>query len=321
MQGKFLCVIIVILSLLGILMSCQEIGDYLSKQFLYINATEHGVLPENPGLENSKALQKMIDELQWDETIYIPAGEYRFAEIGKGTIGAYCIKMDSNTHIIGDGKRTVLLPEGVSEYGLDMFYFNELLDSGTVTYLVNCVFEDFVIDGKGTSTKSYTSAGKGFMFNLIKECRWENVVVKNTDGTGFGVDCPIDCTILNCEAINCGKAATTNDHGASGFGIGFGYSEKETMNITNCISTGNRKFGFFFEHQGRFSPLYQAEKTMGFLVENCEAENNYYNFGGMVAMDVEYRGCISWTHIMQDYYFNRSSNCIVTSSENKNSTN
>jgi hypothetical protein len=103
--------------------------------FAYYNATEFGLSTENTGEENSKALQELIDSLPENETIYISAGEYKFAKTGNQTIGSYCIKMRSNINIIGDGELTVLLPVGHSKYGLDMFYFNELLDSGSATYL------------------------------------------------------------------------------------------------------------------------------------------------------------------------------------------
>ena len=305
---KFLIIIFIITTLTFIFSGCQ----FVCASTYYYDATKFGLSTTNTGEENSKALQELIDSLPLNETIYIPSGEYKFAEIGQQSIGSHCIKMRSNVNIVGDGDSTVLLPVGDSKYGLDMFYFNELLDSGSATYLENCIFKNFVIDAAGTSSEVYTSAGKGFMFNLYKNCHWENVTVKNTDATGFGMDCPINCTIINCKAINCGKAATTKSNGASGFGIGFGYDDRENIQIVNCVSIGSKKFGFFFEHQGRFnSELYQANKTDGFLVDNCEADNNYYNFGGIVARDVTYSNCASKDYIKDDFYFEDSENCII----------
>lgn len=305
---KYLTIIFIITTLAFVFSGCQTIRACI---YTY-NATNFGLSTTNTGEENSKALQKLIDSLPPNETIYIPSGEYKFAEIGQQRIGSHCIKMRSNINIVGDGSSTVLLPVGNSKYGLDMFYFNELSDNKTATYLENCTFRNFVIDAKETSSEVYTSAGKGFMFNLYKNCHWENVTVKNTDATGFGMDCPIDCTIIKCVAINCGKAATIDSTGASGFGIGFGYNNEENIEITDCVSIGNKKFGFFFEHQGRFnSKRYQANNTEGFLVTNCEANNNYYNFGGIVAMDVIYDNCISKEYIKDDFYFEDSNNCTI----------
>ena len=286
----------------------QEEPIDTNKTYTY-NALDYGLSPSNTGEENSCILQNLISSIPPDETIYIPAGEYKFAATGNQTIGSHCIKMRSNVHIVGDGQTTVLKPVGQSNYGLDMFYFNELLDNNSATYLENCTFRDFVIDAIDTSVKRYTSAGKGFMFNLYRDCHWENITVMNTDGTGFGMDCPIDCTIINCTAINCGKAATTSSTGASGFGIGFGYSNDENIEIKNCSATGNKKFGVFFEHQGIFDQsLYRATKSNGFLVINCESDNNYYNFGGIAAENVTYNSCISKNPISDGFYFEHSTN-------------
>lgn len=75
---------------------------------------------------------------------------------------------------------------------------------------------------------------------------------------------------------------------------GTGYSEKESIHISNCISNGNTKYGFFFEHQARFSPkLYTAKKSEGFVVSNCSATGNLYDFGGVRAYDVTFENCTS----------------------------
>lgn len=207
--------------------------------------------------------------------------------------------------------------------GMDMFYFNNYKDTGfkstthttssvsdvsyidsngnTVTwknqsiYLLNADFSDFVIDGDNarggiaSAGGYYRTDGKGFMINLFADCDWNNVVVKNVDATGFGVDCPINSTMKNCKAINCGKAAVSTSGGASGFGIGTGYSNEESLVIDNCIALNNKKFGFFFEHQSRFSDTnYKATTSKGFVVSNSVAGGNMYDFGGLKAYDVTY---------------------------------
>ena len=270
-----------------------------------VNATEHGVSPENDGSQNSKALQSLIDELSAEGgIIYIPSGEYEFAANGTQTIGDHCIKMRSNVSIVGDGSSTVLKPQGESFYGLDMFYFNEYLDTGNAVYLKNCRFEHFMIDAINTSCTYYTSAGKGFMFNLFENCHWKNVTVKNTDATGFGVDCPINSTISDCVAFFCGKAATEESTGASGFGIGFGYSENESLTITNCQANGNKKFGFFFEHQGRFNEKkYSAAPTKLFEVTNCQAEGNLFGFGTICSINTVYENCQAEASLRYGFVF------------------
>lgn len=279
------------------------------------NAQKHGVTPDNTGVQNSQALQSLIDKVSeaGGGTIYIPAGTYVFGANGKNTSGDRCVKIKNNVRIIGDGLGTILKPTGSTDEGLDMFYFNDYLDTGgTATYLENCIFEDFVIDGADSSCATYTSSGKGFMINLFKNCHWKNVLVKNTDGTGFGVDCPIDSSMENCVAINCGKAATQGQPGASGFGIGFGYSQYENMHIYACRAEGNKNFGFFFEHQRRFrTSMYKAASADGLICTDCISRGNYYNFGAIHGISVLYRNCISLMSNQHGYYLENSNNCNV----------
>ncbi|MBR5747035.1 MAG: S-layer homology domain-containing protein [Clostridia bacterium] len=247
---------------------------------------------------NTKELQRCVDAANaaGGGTVYCAAGTFYFASQGVNRRGweEYVCMPKDNVLVIGAGWTTKFKPVGESEGGLDMFYFNEYADSGfnNPQYLINADFKNFVIDSELTHARRYTSAGKGFMINLYKDCDYENVVVMNTDGTGFGMDCPINCTIRNCRAKNCGKAANTAAAGASGIGMGTGYSEDETIFIENCLTVGNMKFGIFFEHQGRFNPSkYTAQSLKSLVVQNCVAYDNYIDFGGELAVDVVYRNC------------------------------
>lgn len=178
-------------------------------------------------------------------------------------------------------------------------------------YLTNADFSDFIVDGSNVTGNlgKYTTAGKGFMINLFKDCDWNNVIVKDTDATGFGMDCPINCTITNCLAIGCGKQATTTSEGASGFGIGTGYANNESILIENCEAYNNKKYGIFFEHQSRFQPdasVYSATTSDGFVVNNCLAGGNLYNYGGIKAYDVLFQNVKSVTDNPNIYEGTRS---------------
>ena len=151
------------------------------------------------------------------------------------------------------------------------------------------------------------------MFNLFRNCHFQGITVKNTDATGFGVDCPINCTITACTAIGCGKAAGADSNGDSGFGIGFGYCEEEDILISDCTAVGNRRFGFFFEHQGRFSQeRYHAVPSAGFRVERCTAAENLYGFGGINALYTDYAECTSARSVRYGFYFEDSFDCGVS---------
>ena len=312
------CFLLLILLLTG----CQQHEAEENKPTT-VDATDYGLSTENDGKTNSKALQTLIDSLSEDGgTIYIPTGEYEFAENARQTIGSHCIKMRSDVSIVGDGATTVLKPIGKSSHGLDMFYFNDYLDTGEPIYLENCRFESFVIDASFTSCEVYTSAGKGFMFNLFKNCHWKNVTVKSTDATGFGVDCPIDSSITNCTAIGCGKAATLQSGGASGFGIGYGFCENEGISVSGCVAEGNKKFGFFFEHQGRFnSEMYNADSENAFIVTDCRAAGNYYGYGGICVSGIVYERCTSEYSLSCGFFFEDSANARVVGCSSKHEKN
>lgn len=279
---------------------------------------------------NTKVLQSAMDKVSalGGGTVYLPSGTYYFKQGGTSNRKEkFVIKCKDNVKLKGNGVKgsnaTILKPlysntnSSVSG-GLDMFYFNNYSESGfkykdsdrfsitytdmdgktqTLTnqkiYLDNADFEDFIIDGNDAHNKyNYDTTGKGFMINLFRDSDWNNVVVMNTDATGFGMDCPINSTVTNCVAINCGKAASESDGGASGFGIGTGYSNNEYMIIKNSYSFNNKKFGFFFEHQGRFtnSNHYPATTSKGFVVSNSVAGGNYADFGGLKAHNVTFEG-------------------------------
>lgn len=279
---------------------------------------------------NTKILQSAMDKVSalGGGTVYLPGGTYYFKQGGTSNRKEkFVIKCKDNVRLKGNGVKgssaTILKPlysntNSSMSGGLDMFYFNNYSESSfshkdsdrfnitytdmdgksqTLTnqkiYLDNADFEDFIIDGNDAHNKyNYDSSGKGFMINLFRDSDWNNVVVMNTDATGFGMDCPINSTVTNCVAINCGKAASESDGGASGFGIGTGYSNNEYMIIKNSYSFNSKKFGFFFEHQGRFtnSNHYPATTSKGFVVSNSVAGGNYADFGGLKAHNVTFEG-------------------------------
>lgn len=270
-------------------------GDFLSDNI--VTSKEKAAMEHN-----TKTLQYLVDNASYNQNIKIPKGTYYFTKGGSSTRGSedYVIRPKSGVIITGSGiygdSTTIVKPyaeEGTIKYGLDMFYFNDLADSygDNANYLEDVYFSDFIIDGEDVRGNQYNSSGKGFMINLCRNCTWDSVIVKNTDGTGFGMDNLINGKITNCVAINNGKNADTSSEGGSGFGIGTGYSADESVRIENCKSIGNTKFGYFFEHQGRFTKYYTASGSKGFKVVNSTASGNLYNFGGLRANDVSYINC------------------------------
>lgn len=288
--------------------------------------------------QNSNNLQTVIDAVSnaGGGTVTLPLGTYYFYPTQKNFnekdtiltsadinyVNYYVIKCRDNVTVNGSMKDdhtvgTVLCPVAHLAYPVDMFYFADIIDRVENKYdvtqakwLVNADFNNFVIDYSNAENYGYYNAkGKGFYIVLLKDCDWNNVTVKYTDGTGFGVDCPVNCTIRNSTAIACGKQATSESVGGSGFGIGFGYSDEESMLIENCLAEGNRKFGFFFENQARFEKYYQAKSSKGFRVVNCVARGNMYNFGGEMCSNTYYIDCTSEKNSINSNLLNVSNQC------------
>ena len=292
----------------------EEVDDY---QGLIINANK--LVADSTDIEemkqNTKYLQGCIDKASnsGGGKVKIPSGIYYFVpqNSNERKNADYVIKARSNVIIEGagidDDKCTILKPYGkAGEYtdakvgGIDMFYYNEYADSNFInkTYLNNADFRNFIIDGENTEIKgAYNSSGKGFMLNLVKNCDYENIKVQNTSATGIGMDCPINCSIENSVAINCGKDASKTEPGGSGFGISHGYNENEYIVIKNCTSIGNKKYGFFVGSMSAYfednREIYSAQDNQGIVISNCMAEGNMYDYGGVSAYDVTLEHCLS----------------------------
>ena len=298
----------------------------------YLDSMRHNTETLQELFDEASTLGKKENRIA---TIKLPSGIYYFISGGYNVsrytsesrkVENVVINLKNNVRLVGEGidesgKNTTLKPyskpqnasitkdecyndyENCVYHGLDMFYFNDYRDYNQIygegTYLENVYFDNFIIDGNNVNeVGAYNSSGKGFMINLCKNCHWNNIIVENTAGTGFGIDNVINGSITNCKAINNGRRAKEwyitneidlrNAPGASGFGIGTGYSDDESMYIANCETVGNAKYGFFFEHQGRFNNTYVSTESQGFVVVNSISNNNMYNYGGERANDVVY---------------------------------
>ncbi|WP_223509591.1 right-handed parallel beta-helix repeat-containing protein [Rahnella sp. GSA61A] len=118
------------------------------------------------------------------------------------------------------------------------------------SYLSDCVFQDFAIDGSeqiliGGTT--YDSRIKGFYFFFFKRCFFNRLLIQNTGATGLGVDYAYDSVMTNITTENCGRLAPAGQAGASGIGIGTGGSLDEPLYIGGTFNRNNRNFGIFGE--------------------------------------------------------------------------
>lgn len=286
------------------------------KLIMYSNTTD-----SNKMATNTSNLQYVIDAVSnaGGGTVKVNSGNYYMTAGGHGYENGEChyvIKPKDNVTVAGtlgnDGDLlTTFLPYGSGLNGITMFQSFQS-DWSNVKYLDNADFRDFKIDGmNATHTGDFHAQGKGFAFIIVKNCDWYNVEVKNTNGTGFGMDELVNSTVTNCSANACGNYGLNNPNqatphvGASGFGIGYGYSQDESISITYCLATNNRRFGIFFESQWRFN----KNRFPYIEVAKLEASNNIcagnaYNAGGECCYGATYVNNITRRYATEFEYEN-----------------
>lgn len=270
---------------------------------------------------NTSNLQYVIDSVSnaGGGLVTVKEGNYYMTAGGYGHEAGRChyvIRAKNNVTIAGtrgnDGDLlTTFLPYGSEVNGITMFQsFQD--DWNNVKYLDNADFRDFKIDGmNATHTGNFYAQGKGFAFVIVKNCDWYNVEVQNTNGTGFGMDELINSTVTNCSANACGNYGLNNPEqaephvGASGFGIGYGYSADETISITYCLATNNKRFGIFFESQWRFdSNKFPYKEVAKLEASNNICAGNTYNIGGECCFNTQYTNNVTKRYSTEFGYSN-----------------
>ncbi|HBQ2909779.1 TPA: hypothetical protein L7V36_005097, partial [Klebsiella pneumoniae] len=135
--------------------------------------------------------------------VYIPPGNWGLLNY---------ITPRSGVSIIGAGTgATILRPRG--SYAA----IQRLPDDDS--YLSDCLFQDFAIDGSEQTLigdTTYDSRIKGFYFFFFKRCFFNRLLIQNTGATGLGVDYAYDSTMTNITTENCGRLAPAGQAGASG---------------------------------------------------------------------------------------------------------
>ena len=199
------------------------------------NAREFGLRKEQ-GARNEYIINGAIDTAARNGggIVFIPPGNW-------GLMGG--IVPRSGVSVIGAGQGATILRPRSS--------FAAILRLPTDdSYLTDCVFQDFAIDGSeqtlvGDST--YDSRIKGFYFFFFKRCFFHRLLIQNTGATGLGVDYAYDCTMTSITTENCGRLAPAGQAGASGIGIGTGGSLDEPLYIGGTFNRNNKNFGIFGE--------------------------------------------------------------------------
>jgi len=241
----------------------EEVTSQLAD--IAINVKTFGAVSDwdgTTGTDNTAAFQSAVD--------YV-------ASKGGGTVlfnGKYkttrAIKWVSGVGLRGVGiAKSVLVPVGTGYGAIENI---STIDNP----LVDCVFEDFEIDGinMGDDTLEYNVREKALFIQFMKRAIFSNLYLHDTPATALGCDFLDDSIIENVIVERGGRLFGINGGtpvGGSGIGVGTGAWEYENLKIIGCEARDCGNYGIFVEIQrDQPNPLY----SKGIRIIGCNASGN-----------------------------------------------
>ena len=249
---------------------------------MYHNVLDYGITQDAD--DNSLKFQQMVDELSQNGggTIYVPIGTYKFdtsnGQYIEGTGGCKCcIKAKSNVSIVGESLTdSVFKMTGHSSQGVCMFGYNSATNK---TPIEGCTYRNFTVNGEECTIDTYSSDGKAFFYQYVKNCVWRDLRLIGTPATSLGIDFLDNVVIDSIYCYESGRIHADNSPGGAGVGIGTGAWENENFIVRNCICDNCGHFGIFLEDQHIFGDAAHRTPTYpkGVIIANniCRNGRNY----------------------------------------------
>lgn len=249
---------------------------------MYHNVLDYGITQDAD--DNSLKFQQMVDELSQNGggTIYVPIGTYKFdtsnGQYIEGTGGCKCcIKAKSNVSIVGESLTdSVFKMTGHSSQGVCMFGYNSATNK---TPIEGCTYRNFTINGEECTIDTYSSDGKAFFYQYVKNSVWRDLRLIGTPATSLGIDFLDNVVIDSIYCYESGRIHADNSPGGAGVGIGTGAWENENFIVRNCICDNCGHFGIFLEDQHIFGDAAHRTPTYpkGVIIANniCRNGRNY----------------------------------------------
>lgn len=249
---------------------------------MYHNVLDYGITQDAD--DNSLKFQQMVDELSQNGggTIYVPIGTYKFdtsnGQYIEGTGGCKCcIKAKNNVSIVGESLTdSVFKMTGHSSQGVCMFGYNSAANK---TPIEGCTYRNFTVNGEECTIDTYSSDGKAFFYQYVKNCVWRDLRLIGTPATSLGIDFLDNVVIDSIYCYESGRIHADNSPGGAGVGIGTGAWENENFIVRNCICDNCGHFGIFLEDQHIFGDAAHRTPTYpkGAIIANniCRNGRNY----------------------------------------------
>lgn len=249
------------------------------------NALDYGISTENA--DNTLAFQTLVSEVNENGggVIFVPSGVYRFDTAGentqltgggKGTL--CCVRAKNYVSIRGESlTETVFKVVGNSAQGVAMFGYLGDVD----TPLTGCAYENFTVDASEATIDIYSSDGKAFFYQYLKDCIFRDLRLIGTPATAMGNDFLDNVVMDSIYVYNAGRIHAANSPGGAGIGIGTGGFDNENFVVRNCICDSCGHFGIFCEDQALFdvgSPVLRYPKGMT-IANNIVRNGRNYGIG------------------------------------------
>ena len=284
---------------------------------MYHNVLDYGITPDAD--DNSLKFQQMVDELSQNGggTIYVPIGTYKFdtsnGQYIEGTGGCKCcIKAKSNVSIVGESLTdSVFKMTGHSSQGVCMFGYNSATNK---TPIEGCTYRNFTINGEECTIDTYSSDGKAFFYQYVKNCVWRDLRLIGTPATSLGIDFIDNVVIDSIYCYESGRIHADNSPGGAGVGIGTGAWENENFIVRNCICDNCGHFGIFLEDQHIFGDAAHRTPTYpkGAIIANniCRNGRNY-GFGVRGGQHVIFEGNEAYENANGGFFSDYENKSIV----------
>ena len=182
---------------------------------MYHNVLDYGITQDAD--DNSLKFQQMVDELSQNGggTIYVPIGTYKFdtsnGQYIEGTGGCKCcIKAKSNVSIVGESLTdSVFKMTGHSSQGVCMFGYNSAKNK---TPIEGCTYRNFTVNGEECTIDTYSSDGKAFFYQYVKNSVWRDLRLIGTPATSLGIDFLDNVVIDSIYCYESGQLANASTY-------------------------------------------------------------------------------------------------------------
>lgn len=284
---------------------------------MYHNVLDYGITQDAD--DNSLKFQQMVDELSQNGggTIYVPIGTYKFdtsnGQYIEGTGGCKCcIKAKNNVSIVGESLTdSVFKMTGHSSQGVCMFGYNSATNK---TPIEGCTYRNFTVNGEECTIDTYSSDGKAFFYQYVKNCVWRDLRLIGTPATSLGIDFLDNVVIDSIYCYESGRIHADNSPGGAGVGIGTGAWENENFIVRNCICDNCGHFGIFLEDQHIFGDAAHRTPTYpkGAIIANniCRNGRNY-GFGVRGGQHVIFEGNEAYENANGGFFSDYQNKSIV----------